>query len=162
MTSAESVRSGATVHAGCVARRQGGSWSGVLLTGPPGAGKSDLMLRLVERGWSLLADDRVRLWTTGGVLYGRAPETLAGLIEVRGLDVARLLRRELTRIGLVAACLPHGAAFERLPEPRTETLAGVELPRLDLNALEPSAPRKLELALARAGRRLDSGAGGTI
>jgi HPr kinase/phosphorylase len=54
---------GEIIHAGCVARRQNGSWSAVLLTGRAGVGKSDLMLRLVERGWSLVADDRVRLWT---------------------------------------------------------------------------------------------------
>lgn len=162
MTGAEPVGSGAVVHAGCVARRQDGGWSGVLLTGRPGAGKSDLMLRLVERGWSLVADDRVKLWSADGAVYGRAPETLAGLIEVRGVDVARLHRRDLARLGLVVACLSGETPLERLPEPRTETLAGVVLPRFALHALEASAPAKVELALAQTGRRFDSGAGRTI
>ena len=162
MTAGGPAAPGEIIHAGCVARRQNGSWSAVLLTGRAGVGKSDLMLRLVERGWSLVADDRVRLWTADGALYGRAPETLAGLIEVRGIDVARLHRREMARIGLLVACLPPETALERIPEPRTETLSGVAVPRYALHALEASAPAKVELALAQAGRRFDSSAHGTI
>lgn len=150
------------IHAGCVARRERGGWSAALLTGRPGVGKSDLMLRLIERGWRLVADDRVRLWRCGGAVYGRAPDTLAGLIEVRGLDVARLPRRELARIDLVVACLEGSDPLDRLPEPETERLEGVSVSRVALHALQASAPRKVELALARAVRRFDSGAGRTI
>jgi hypothetical protein len=81
---------------------------------------------------------------------------------VRGVDVARLHRREMARIGLVVACLPADAPLERLPEPGTVTLAGVAIPRYALHALQSSAPAKVELALAQAGRRFDSGAHGTI
>lgn len=162
MTRDEPIASGTVVHAGCVARRRSGRWSAVLLSGWPGSGKSDLALRLIDRGWSLVADDRVRLWSSGGALYGRAPETLAGLIEVRGVDIAPLPRRELARIELVVACLPGDDPLDRLPEPETQTLAGVTLPRLALHPLEASAPHKVELALARGGRGFDSAAGGTI
>ncbi|HEX7199151.1 MAG TPA: serine/threonine protein kinase, partial [Dongiaceae bacterium] len=41
------------IHASCVAL----SGAAVLLRGPPGAGKSDLALRLVDEGGKLVADD---------------------------------------------------------------------------------------------------------
>src|SRR3954468_23707618 len=78
------------VHAGLIARRSGGPWRGVLIEGPSGSGKSDLALRALEAGFRLVADDRVVLWASEGRLFGRAPETLFGLIEVRGLDVIRV------------------------------------------------------------------------
>ncbi len=77
------------VHGGLIARRLGEHWRGVLIEGPSGAGKSDLALRALERGFSLVADDRVRLFVSGGRLYGRAPSALAGLIEARGIGVTR-------------------------------------------------------------------------
>jgi serine kinase of HPr protein (carbohydrate metabolism regulator) len=136
-------------HAGCLSRFSGGRWRGVLLQGSSGAGKSDLALRLLERGWRLIADDRVRLWAADGRLYGRAPDTLAGLIEARGLAVTFARPRAFTAIDLLVDCLPPGAELDRIPPERTGSVAGISLPRVALRALETSAPAKLELALAR-------------
>src|SRR4051812_30268500 len=61
------------IHGSCAAR----DGAGVLFLGPPGSGKSDLLLRLLDRGFVLVADDRVEI--DGGV--ARAPETLSGLLE---------------------------------------------------------------------------------
>ena len=46
---------GMQIHGSCASR----DGNGVLLIGPPGAGKSDLVLRLLARGFDLVADDRV-------------------------------------------------------------------------------------------------------
>lgn len=135
------------VHAGCLARRLNGGWRGVLITGPSGAGKSDLALRLMERGWALVADDRVRLWTSGRVLWGRAPDTLHGRLEARGVGVGRETATLLARLVLNAHC---EATEERLPEPSTEPWLGVLLPRVRLAPLEASAPAKIERALSQA------------
>ena len=140
------------VHAGFVARRVGSDWAGALITGASGSGKSDLTLRLLARGWRLVADDRVRLWTSGGRLYGRAPEALAGLVEARGLDIVSLPRLEVAPVSLAADCLAADAPLERLPEPATAEFLGVPVARIAVRALEPSAPLKLELALARQGQ----------
>ena len=57
-------------HGGCAAYRS----MGVLLLGPPGAGKSDLLLRLLDRkGWKLVADDQVLLRHHDGALLAQAP-----------------------------------------------------------------------------------------
>ena len=137
------------LHAGCVTRPRGGSAAGVLIMGPSGAGKSDLMLRLMAQGWRLVADDRAHVWRSEDRLYARAPDPVAGLIEVRGLDVARLARREVAPIRLLVVCLEPAEPLDRIPERRTEVLEGVEVERLEVRALEASAPLKIELALAR-------------
>ena len=41
-------------------------WRGVLLSGPPGMGKSDLALRLIGRGWRLVSDDYAHVFASGG------------------------------------------------------------------------------------------------
>ena len=132
------------VHAGLLARRLGGGWRGALIEGPSGSGKSDLALRLLEQGFRLVADDRVILWTSGGRLWGRAPEPLAGLIEARGVDVLAEAALPFCEVALVV----EPGAPERLPEPeRTERL-GLALPRLTLSYREASAPAKLGRALS--------------
>ena len=70
----------ALVHASCVAI--GGR--AILLAGPPGAGKSDLALRLIDRGARLGSDDYTELRRVEGRLLARAPATIAGKIEVQG------------------------------------------------------------------------------
>lgn len=138
------------LHAGCVARFGPSGWAGVLLTGPSGVGKSDLALRLIERGWTLVADDRTKVWASGGRLYGKAPPSLACLIEVRGLDVLAVRRREMARVALVVDCAPPDRELERVPDRRRRELAGVELEQVALRPLEASAPAKVERALLRA------------
>ena len=76
-----------SLHASLIARHAPYQWQGVLILGPSGAGKSHLALKAMAAGWRLVADDRVIIWSDQGHVYGRAPETLSGLIEVRGLGV---------------------------------------------------------------------------
>lgn len=140
------------LHATTVGLFERGAWRGVLLTGASGAGKSDLALRLLAAGARLVADDRTLVWASGGALYGQAPETLSGLIEARGLGLAYQPPLPFVRIALVVAL--DGEAAERLPEPRSETLAGVAIQRLRLEAREASAPAKLHLALRGCVRTL--------
>ena len=132
------------LHAGLIAARAAGRWIGVLIEGEAGVGKSDLALRALDCGFRLVADDRVVLWTSGGRLFGRAPDTLYGLIEVRGVDVLRINSLPVAEVGLLARC----GATERLPELRREAVLGVELPALTIAPLEASTPAKLRRAVA--------------
>jgi serine kinase of HPr protein (carbohydrate metabolism regulator) len=130
-------------HAGLIARRMAGLWRGVLIEGPSGSGKSDLAFRALGHGFRLVADDRVVVWVSEGRLYGRAPDTLRGLIEVRGVDVVAVEPLPLCEIGLVARL----GTPERLPDPATETILGIAVPLLAVNPFETSAPAKLGRAM---------------
>lgn len=130
-------------HAGLIARRQDGVWRGALIEGPSGIGKSDLALRALDAGFRLVADDRVVMFAAAGRLYGKAPETLAGLIEVRGLGVIDAAALPFCQVALVIRCVEDPAAVERLPDPRSETIKGVSVPVFDLWPREPAAPAKI-------------------
>src|SRR5437588_4116292 len=87
----------------------------VLLRGPSGAGKSDLGLRLIDAGARLIADDQSELQRVGDTIAVRAPATIAGLIEVRGVGILRLDVEAEAPLAL-AVDLVAPEALERLPE----------------------------------------------
>ena len=132
------------LHAGLIALHVGGHWRGVLIQGPSGAGKSDLALRALSTGFRLVADDRTLLWASGGRLYGRAPDRLFGLMEVRGLDVVRLAALPFCEVVMAARL----GVPERLPDPAAEALLGVTIPVLEVAAFEESTPAKLGRAIS--------------
>ena len=135
------------VHASCVAI--GGR--AVLLAGRAGAGKSDLAMRLIDRGAMLVSDDYTELRRSGDRLLARAPATIAGRLELRGVGVI-----ELSAAADVPVCLHADLERppQRLPEAATIRLAGQDIPSVAIAALEASAPLKLEQALVRFGLTL--------
>jgi len=134
------------VHASCAAR----AGAAVLLRGPPGAGKSDLTLRLVADGFTLVADDWCLLEPGADGLNVSPPPRLAGLIEVRGLGILRLPHLSAARLALVVDLVP-AEAVERLPDPDLcADYPGPPLPLVRLAAFEVSAARKVALALSVA------------
>ncbi|MDH4383949.1 MAG: HPr kinase/phosphorylase [Caulobacter sp.] len=132
-----------TWYGGLVARAVAGHWVGALIEGPSGAGKSDLALRSLTLGARLVADDRVILWRSQDRLFGRAPDSLSGLLEVRGVGITRVTPLRLVEIGLVIACQPGPETVERMPDQTFVDRLGVRLPLRPLWPLEPAAPRKL-------------------
>ena len=138
-----------TVHATAVAL--GGRC--VLLLGASGTGKSDLALRLIDRGWRLVADDHVVLAQEKGVLWASAPPQLAGLIEVRGVGIVP--EPALARAPVVLA-LDLATSPDRLPDPARRDLAGVAIPWLGFDGCGDSAPQRVERALRVHGLRLST------
>jgi len=64
---------------------------GVLLTGPPGVGKSELALELITRGHCLVADDAPQFSRVApDILNGTCPEVLADFLEVRGVGMINI------------------------------------------------------------------------
>jgi HPr kinase/phosphorylase len=140
------MRKGRRLHGSCVSRHG----DAILVVGPPGSGKSDLALRLLSRGFELVADDQV------DILDGVAscPEALAGLLEVRGLGIVRLPYRSDARLALVVDL--DGPA-DRLPIPQLH--AELRLPVVQIDAAAASAADKIILALDCALGRVSQVAG---
>lgn len=138
-------------HGGLIAQRQHGLWRGALIEGASGVGKSDLALRALEQGFRLVADDRVVTFAAGDRLYGRAPEALAGLIEIRGLGVVDAAAVSFAEIALIIRCVEAPEQVERLPEPRFERILGVDVPVFDLWPREPAAPVKIRRMMQSLG-----------
>ncbi|WP_294235472.1 HPr kinase/phosphorylase [uncultured Sphingomonas sp.] len=138
---------GELVHATCVLI----DGMGVMLRGASGAGKSDLALRLIDRGATLIADDYVRAGVEDGHLHVSVPDRIAGLMEVRGVGILPMPYRPSARIALVIELV---AAEDRLPEPDETVIAGVPLPIYRLTPLSASAPIKVELMVSRLKERL--------
>jgi serine kinase of HPr protein (carbohydrate metabolism regulator) len=131
-------------HASCVAI--GGR--AVLIAGDSGAGKSDLALRLIDRGAVLVSDDQVELSVDDERLVASAPATIAGQIEVRGLGIMAMPHRSPMPVSLL---IDLAAPVERMPEPRGRELCGVSVPVVAVDPFEASAPIKVELALREWG-----------
>jgi serine kinase of HPr protein (carbohydrate metabolism regulator) len=130
------------LHASCV--QLGGV--GVVLLGASGVGKSDLALRLIDAGAMLVADDQLHVEASATGLLGRPDETLAGLLEVRGLGILRLPYCRVSPLGLVVE-LDRAGPMSRLPEPSSYTLLGTALRYLRLDPRQASAGAKVRLAL---------------
>ncbi len=126
----------------------------ILISGPSGSGKSDLALRLIAwpttglglAPFTLVSDDQVQLTRQGGSVIARAPETIAGHIEVRGLGILPMAHTAQAAVRLVVQLSP-AEAIERLPDRESLSLASVALPAIRLFPFEPSAPIKAALAL---------------
>lgn len=118
----------------------------VLLRGPSGAGKSDLGLRLIDAGARLVADDQSELRRRRDTLMVRAPASLSGLIEVRGIGILRLAGLAEAPVALVADLVLR-EEVERLPAPCSEALLGIVVPRIAVAPFEASAAAKIRFAL---------------
>lgn len=150
-----SERQGTLVHGTCVALGR----AAALLRGPSGSGKSDLALRfiyLARRGPAaieaplLVADDQVLVSRSERLLFARAPDTIRGLLEVRGIGIVEVKPAPEANLVLIVD-LVAPAEVERMPQAlETERMLGVDIVVLRLAPFENSAPIKLAAAIARA------------
>ena len=120
----------------------------VLIKGKSGSGKSDLALRLLtDKNVHLVADDVVSLFLENNKVYGKAPENLQGLLEVRGVGVVKMPYVKQATVDLVVNLVDNPEEIERMPKIAHENILGLEIERIDLYAKECSAPEKVKIKL---------------
>jgi serine kinase of HPr protein (carbohydrate metabolism regulator) len=135
-----------TLHASTVAI----SGRAVLLTGPSGSGKSDLALRLLDRGFTLVSDDQTIVRKDGDRLVASAPPNIAGKLEIRGIGIVEMERVDNVPVALIVELT--SSDIQRLPDDsRERPILGVKLPLVTVDALTASAASKVALALDRMG-----------
>ena len=121
----------------------------VIIAGRSGSGKSDLALRLFDRGFSLVSDDQTMICKTATRLIASAPATIKGKLEVRGIGIV-----DVEPVDDVPVCLivELSDAVERMPGSGLERmLLGIAIPLVGVDAVGASAPAKVEIALDRLG-----------
>lgn len=135
------------VHASTVAL----AGRAVLITGPSGSGKSDLALRLIDRGFRLVSDDQTIVRREGDHLLASAPPTIAGKLEIRGIGIVEIETETNVPVALVVELTSD---FARMPDDNRERqMLGVSVPLVTIDAMTASAVAKVVIALDRLGRK---------
>jgi serine kinase of HPr protein (carbohydrate metabolism regulator) len=134
-----------TLHASTVAVEG----RAVLIAGPSASGKSDLALRLLDRGFTLVSDDRTLVRKDGDRLIASAPPNIAGKLEIRGIGIVEMDNVDNVPVALLVELTSE---IQRLPdENRERPVLGVRVPLISIDAMSASAPSKVALALDRMG-----------
>ncbi len=134
-----------TIHASTVAL----DGRAVLISGPSGSGKSDLALRLIDRGYTLVSDDQTIVQRDGERLIASAPPTIAGKLEIRGIGIVDM---ETASDVPIALYVELTSEIMRLPDDRRERpVLGINLPLVSVDAQTASASSKVSLALDQLG-----------
>jgi serine kinase of HPr protein (carbohydrate metabolism regulator) len=112
---------------------------GIVIAGEAGSGKTQLALALISHARThglftrLVADDQLFLSAHQGRLICIAPETIAGLVEVRGVGPQPTDHVKKAAVDLLVRLVEPSAA-ERFPEAETESIQGCKVPLLKLAA----------------------------
>src|SRR5688500_9030909 len=129
-----------TIHASTVALEG----RAVLITGRSGSGKSDLALRLIDRGFILVSDDQTLVRRSGDQLIASAPTNIAGKLEIRGLGIVDIQAASDVPVALLVELTSD---MQRLPEDsRERSVLGVPLPLVSIDAMATSAAPKVAIA----------------
>ena len=144
------------IHATAVQISCGERSAGVLLLGPSGSGKSSLALQLMDASslclttreaihCQLVSDDQVQLHCEADDLFASAPETITGMLEVRGLGV---MRTQSVANGVqVMFAVEHSPSeeIERLPGVTTFQHDSAQVPRHLIDFKTPDCAARVRL-----------------
>ena len=122
---------------------------GLLLLGPPGVGKSDLALRLIDRGAQLIADDLVPCTAIRGWPHLSAPTKRIGQLMTRDIGLARLPVISIAVPLAMVLHLHHEAVEHHQQHIHTTAVNGVNVPCFSICPRHGSAPIIAELAFRR-------------
>ena len=136
-----------TLHASTVAL----DGRAVLIMGPSGSGKSDLALRLLDRGFVLVSDDQTIVKKQGDKLIASSPATIRGKLEIRGVGIVEMESSDNVPVALAVELTSD---ISRLPDDsRERPILGLAVPLISVDAMTASAASKVALALDRLGTK---------
>ena len=118
---------------------------GLLIRGKSGSGKSDLALRLIDSGATLISDDLTICKKIGDYLYLYPHSKTKGLLEVREIGIMTVPYVENIKLTLVVELVEE--EFERIPEMMSCSILGMKFPKIKIFGKSSSAVAKIKIKL---------------
>ena len=119
--------------------------NGLLITGESGSGKSDLALRLIDSGATLISDDQTVCMKKETSIHLFSMEKIYGLIEIRGIGLIKVPYIENIKLRMIIQLVDK--EIDRLPKIKKKKLLGFNFPLIKIFPKEASAVAKIKLKL---------------
>ena len=119
--------------------------NGVLILGDSGSGKSDLALRLIDNGATLISDDVSICKKNLNNIYLYCPPETKGLLEVREIGIVTVPFVERIKLKLVVNL--KSKKNERFPEDNYLKILGIKIPLINIDGKNSSAVAKIKVKL---------------
>lgn len=119
--------------------------NGVLILGDSGSGKSDLALRLIDNGATLISDDISICKKKFNNIYLHCPPEIKGLLEVREIGIITVPFVEKIKLRLVV--ILTSKKKERSPEDNFFKILGIRIPLINIDGKSSSAVAKVKVKL---------------
>ena len=119
--------------------------NGVLILGGSGSGKSDLALRLIDNGATLISDDISICRKNSNNIYLYCPPEIKGLLEVREIGIITVPFVERIKLRLVVNLKSNNN--ERFPKDNSFRILGIKIPIINIEGKNSSAVAKIKVKL---------------
>jgi len=119
--------------------------NGVLILGDSGSGKSDLALRLIDNGATLISDDISICRKNSNNIYLYCPPEIRGLLEVREIGIITVPFVERIKLRLVVNLKSNNN--ERFPKDSSFRILGIKIPLINIEGKNSSAVAKIKVKL---------------
>ena len=119
--------------------------NGVLILGDSGSGKSDLALRLIDNGATLISDDISICRKNSDNIYLYCPPEIKGLLEVREIGIITVPFVERIKLRLVVNLKSNNN--ERFPKDSSFRILGIKIPIINIEGKNSSAVAKIKVKL---------------
>tara|TARA_B100000963_G_C22386133_1_gene562358 strand:- start:315 stop:740 length:426 start_codon:yes stop_codon:yes gene_type:complete len=119
--------------------------NGVLIMGDSGSGKSDLALRLIDNGATLISDDITICRKKQNFIFLSSPPETKGLLEVREVGIITVPFVEEIKLRMVVKLKQEN--LMRSPGKRFQKILGIKFPFITIDAKNSSAVAKVKVTL---------------
>jgi len=130
-----------TIHATSVVIED----SGVLIVGNSGLGKSDLALRLIDSGATLISDDITICKKVDDSIFLFSPLQTRGLLEVREVGIMTVPYVDNIKLFLIVELVDH--EIERLPSKKMGKFMNLNISKIKIYGKNSSSVAKIKLKL---------------
>ena len=119
--------------------------NGVLILGDSGSGKSDLALRLIDNGATLISDDISICRKNLNNIYLYCPPEIKGWLEVREIGIITVPFVEKIKLQLVVNLKSKNS--QRFPKDNSLKILGIKIPLINIDGKNSSAVAKIKVKL---------------